>query len=58
MAGELDREKLLAFLRERREARGINNPSGLALSSAYEGLETRIRDGQFDRDPEEGSDAS
>lgn len=51
MAGELDRDKLLAFLRERREARGVNDSSGLVLSSLYEGLETRIKAGQFDPDP-------
>lgn len=48
MAGELDRDKLLAFLRERREARGVATPTGLVLYGVYAGLEQRIKDGQFD----------
>lgn len=49
MASELDREKLIAFLRERSEAREVTNPTGLVLVSVYEGLITRITSGEFDR---------
>lgn len=44
----IDRAKLLAFLKNRANARGTDSTSGLVITSIYEGLVTRINSGEFD----------
>jgi len=48
----VDRDKLLAFLRERVESRNVTETSGLVIASVYQGMVTRILSGEFDEKPE------
>lgn len=52
----VDRDKLLAFLRERVESRNVTETSGLVIASVYQGMVTRILSGEFDGEHEDRCD--
>lgn len=53
----LDREALLAFLKDRAGSRAATTTAGLVIASIYDGLVSRIMGGEFDQHTTEGEDS-